>query len=83
MLPSLWVVKFNSERRNLVQDTLYIVLKSTNFGILPLDNPPPGFFKNQCKIISNLKVICAKSCGHIEALRTLKRTKTNSQQHHS
>ena len=52
-----------------------LVLKSTHFGILPLDIPLPASFKNECKPISDLKVICAQSCGHIEPLKGIHKFK--------
>ena len=53
-------------------NTLYIVLISPEVEILPLDNHLPDSFLNQLKIISDLKLICSQSCGHIEAFGALR-----------
>ena len=59
------------------------MLISAEMEILPLVNHLPDSLYNQIKIISDLKVIYAQSCGHIEVFRALRRCKTSSQQHHS
>ena len=59
-------------------------ISSLNFQILILfgffDYSPDRLLK-QFECISDLKVICAQSCGYIEALWALRSAKTCSQQH--
>ena len=57
-------------------NTLNFGLKSLNLNILPSDNLLPYSLKNKSECISDLKVICAQSCGYIEALWTPRSAKT-------
>ena len=59
------------------------MLKSPDPDFCPFANYLLGSFLNIFKSISDLKVICAQSWGHIEALRGPRSLKTSSQQHFS
>ena len=51
ILSRLMLSKFNSGRRNFVEDTLYILLKSPDLKILLLDNPLHDSFSNKSEIL--------------------------------
>ena len=59
-------------------NTLNFGLRSLNLKIPPSDNLLPYSLKNKSECISDLKVICAQSCGYIEALWALRSAKTGS-----